>query len=49
MVLLRPLDNDLFSNVEANGITYNNVFGASALTDTQVADLNAWARIPANN
>ena len=41
---------DLFSNVEANnGTTYNNVFGANALTEKQVDDLNAWARIPANN
>ena len=41
---------DLFSNVEANDrTTYNNVFGANALTEKQVDDLNAWARIPANN
>ena len=40
---------DLYNNVTADGTVYDHVFSDDALTDTDVANLNAWARIPANN
>lgn len=40
---------DIYYNVSVDGTTYNHVFSGSALSETDVANLNDWARIPANN